>query len=94
MYLRENYPNRAVALGDLFFINSFCADTSDLSRIEEDLAMAIKYGADKPSFFSDVGQYFGLVGEEAQFRLVNLLAPTPDEGSKEPCLNSVYLSKN
>ncbi|CAL8129828.1 unnamed protein product [Orchesella dallaii] len=55
--IRVKYPSYVVALADLLYCKDHSKDDDWNIRIREDLQMACTYGAEKPSFYSDIVSY-------------------------------------
>jgi len=55
--IRVNYPSYGVALADLLYCKDHSTDEDWASRIRENFQMACTYGAEKPSFYTDIISY-------------------------------------
>ncbi|ODM89825.1 Phagocyte signaling-impaired protein [Orchesella cincta] len=82
--LRINKPSYVVAIADLQFNYAVCQEDDSknqkpewLQRVQEDLKMIINYGAEKPSFYSDVGNYLSsdLVSMDIKLEFLEGLNP-------------------
>ncbi|CAL8114739.1 unnamed protein product [Orchesella dallaii] len=68
--LRSKHPSYVVALADLQYISNFNHDeihSQEMElqqRISEDFQMASVFGAEKPSFHSDIGRFISITSEK------------------------------
>ncbi|CAL8114743.1 unnamed protein product [Orchesella dallaii] len=93
--LLTNFPSHVSALSDLHYanatFNSGDSQSDFISRVRNDLEMACKYGASKPSFYTDIIRFVNsdLLGEEVKQEFMKMIGTSKEYNSIQSIIRDV-----